>query len=228
MNHVTELIVEEVKIEGGAQIIVQKLYTPNKTLFNGLFFLGKLLRWMMECKSNDMTRGLKPRDVRAIWALWVAHKADFKSAQANSDAPEPVHNINRLITLPHPKEMMRYKNLKISRVAQEIHDYCHTCMGVDSSHANQIVTMADYQDIVEAQRIAEDVMTMFMGTGQRKEDGSYDTGMDLPAMSALGREVPDGDLDFMIYGEPSKIDPRAGLPDAPDTPPDTKPHTPLP
>lgn len=216
MNQITELVVEKIEIKGGTKIKVATYATPNKTLYNGLFYIGKALRWLMECKSNNMTRGIQPRDVRDLWKLWNAHKSDFELMQQHSDSPFPAHEFNRMITLPHPHEMMRYKNLKIQRIASELHDYAHVCMSVDSAEGTEIVEMSDYQDIQEAQRVCEEVMKMFIGTGESLGSGKWDTGMDLPALTALGEEVPSGDLDFLTYAEPSKTSPDSGLPDAPD------------
>lgn len=218
MDMITELVVEEVKIKGGTKIRTAAYKTPNKTLYNGLFFIGKGLRWMMECKSNNMTRGIQPSDVRKLWQLWEAHKADLKLAQKNSDAPTGLLEFNRVILLPHPSEMRRYKNLKIQRIASEWHDYSHASMSVDSADGTQIVTMADYEDIQASQEVCEDVMKLFIGDGQAVdgEAGKWNTGMELPSIAELGMEVPDGDLDELSFAEPSITAPESGLPDAPD------------
>lgn len=219
MNNITELVVEEVKIKGGSKIRVAAYKTPNKTLFNGMFFIGKLLRWLMECKSNNMTRGIQPSDIRKLWLLWDAHKLDFQTAQKNSDAPTGVLEFQRVILLPHPSEMRRYKNLKIQRVASELHDYAHACMSVDSADGVQIVDLADYKDITSAQKVCEEVMNLFVGTGKPIKDklGAWNTGIEIPALVELGQEIPDGDLDQLAFAEPSITAPASGLPDAPDT-----------
>lgn len=216
MDHITELIVEEVKIKGGTKIKVAPYKTPNKTLFNGLFFIGKGLRWLMECKSNNMTRTVQPTDVRHLWLLWEAHKQDFAIAQKNSDSPTGVIEMYRTVLLPHPAEMRRYKNLKIQRVATEWHDYAHACMSRDSASGVQIYSMVDYSEIVEAQKVVEEVMTLFIGSGKKLADGQWDIGIDLPPLAELGQEIPDGDLDSLSFAEPSLTDPESGLPDTPD------------
>lgn len=216
MNMVTELIVEEVKIKGGMKILTASYSTPNKVLFNGLFFLGKALRWLMECKSNNMTRAIQPRDIRNLWLLWNAHKQDFDLAQKSSDSPSPVLEFNHKILLPHPKEMRRYKNIKIQRVASEIHSYCHVCMSRDSADGTHIYEMVDYDDILEAQKVCEDVMLLFVGTGEQVKPGEWSTGLEMPALVELGQEIPSGDLDVLTFAEPSSDSPSSHLPDAPD------------
>lgn len=216
---VTELVVEEIKIKGGQKIRTAAYATPNKTLFNGLFWLGKGLRWLMECKSNNMTRAIQPRDVRALWKLWEAHKADFELAQKSSDAPTSILEFNHKILLPHPSEMRRYKNIKIARIAGEIHQYCHTCMSRDSASGTHIYNMVDYGEIVEAQVVCEGFMKLHIGTGLPIEgkEGEWDTGIEMPSLAELGQEIPSGDLDELSFAEPSIIAPESGLPDAPDT-----------
>lgn len=224
MDQITELIVTDVQIKGGTKIKVAAYETPNKALFNGMFIIGKVLRWLMETRSNNMTRAIQPADIRALWKLWNAHKLDLDLAQKNSDAPVSVIEMYRTILLPHPTEMRRYKNLKIQRIAMEIHDYAFACMSRDTASGTNIVDMTDYAEIVEAQKVVEQVMVLFVGTGDKKADGQWDTGIDLPAITELGKEIPDGDLDALSFGEPSKTDVQAGLPDAPDI--DDKPVKP--
>ena len=74
MNHVTELVVKEIKIKGGAKIVVGKYMTPNQVLFHGINYVGKLMRWLYEIDSNNTTAALKPRDIRKLWGVWDFHK----------------------------------------------------------------------------------------------------------------------------------------------------------
>lgn len=220
MNHITELVVEEVKIEGGQQIRTAAYRTPNNTLFNGLTWLSKGLLFMMECKSNNMSKSMQPRDVTDLWKLWNAHKADFALAQKFSNHPMPIIEFKHTILMPNPVEMRRYRNMKVQRVASQWFSYCHVCMSRDSSLGTYIVEMADYDEIVQAQEATEAVMTMFFGTGLpiEGEVGKWDTGIELPALSELGHIVPDNDMDALVFAEPSIGAPASGLPDAKDTP----------
>lgn len=218
MDMVTELVVKEVKIKGGARIAVAAYATPNKVLFDSMFWLGKLLRWLMECKSNNMTRAIQPRDIRQLWQLWEAHKVDLDMSQKFSDSPGPVHEFNFQVLLPHPDEMRRYKNLKIQRAANEIHAYIHTAMTRDSASGHAIYEMIDYEEIKELQTNVEEILKVFVGTGKPTgKPGEWDTGVPIPALVELGQEIPKGDLSMMSFAEPSSEAPSHHLPDAPDT-----------
>lgn len=209
---------EEVKIRGGKKIKCAAYKTPNRSLHAGLFYIGKGLRWLMECRSNNMTSGTQPRDIRKFWQLWNVHKEDFEKSQKYSDSPAPVMEFARVILLPHPSEMRRYKNMKIQRAASELHEYAHVCMSTDSSEGTDIVRIADYNDIKEAQAEVEEKLKWLLGTGQKKgKGGGYDTGVEMPALLELGTEVPDGDIDELSFVEPSFEAPVSGLPDAEDT-----------
>lgn len=218
MDMVTELVVEEIKIQGGQKIRTAAYKTPNKVLYSSMYFLGKALRWLLECKSNNMTRAVQPRDIRALWQLWNAHKADLALSQKFSDAPTSVLEFNHLILFPHPAEMQRYKNIKIQRVANEIHNYAHVCMTRDSADGTHIYHMADFQEILEAQVVCEELMKLHIGSGEPipGKPGEWDTGIPIPALTELGNEEPTGDLDIMMFAEPSKASPGSHLPDAPD------------
>jgi len=219
MDMVTELVVEAVKIKGGQKMYVAEYVTPNKMLYDGLTWLGKGLRWLMECKSNNMTRAVQPHDIRKLWKLWEAHKKDFDLGQKHSDSPTPVYEFRRSILLPHPKEMRRYKNIKIQRVASEIHFYCHVAMTRDSSDGTHIYDLSDYEEIQAAQLVCEEFMLLHVGTGQPIEGqpGKWSIGLDIPPLTEVGTEVPPADLDTLTFEEPSSTAPDSVLPDAPDT-----------
>lgn len=219
MDHITELIVEEVQIKGGRQIKTAAYKTPNRALFHSLFYIGKALRWLMEVRSNNMSAGMQPRDIRKFWQLWHVHKKDLEISQKFSDAPAPVLEFSRVILLPHPSEMRRYKNMKIQRVASELHEYAHVCMSIDSAEGTDIVRMADYADILEAQSEVEEKLLWLMGTGNKTKDGEWDTGIEMPALLELGTEIPDGDLDELSFAEASFSAAASGLPDAKDESP---------
>lgn len=218
-NHVTELVVKEVKIKGGNQILTAAYMTPNNVLFHGLNYLGKLMRWLYEIDTNNTTAALKPRDIRRMWDVWNFHKLDMELGHKNFDAPGTVMEMTRAVLLPHPEELRRYKNMKIQRVASAIHQHCHVCMSVDSADGHEIYQLSDYKDIVESQNITEEVFKFVVGTGQPDGNGGYDTGAALPALVELGREEPSGDLDLIRFNERSSGATDSGLPDAPDLPP---------
>lgn len=224
MDMVTELIVEEIKIQGGRKIRTAAYKTPNETLHDSMFIVGKLLRWLMKSKSNNMTRSIQPRDVRELWQMWEAHKKILDLAQKFSDSPSPVHEFNRVILLPHPSELQRFKNIKLQGVGNALHGYVHTCMTRDSADGTYIYEMIDYEEVLEAQRHCEQKMLLFVGTGQPLKDqpGHWDTGLPMPSLAELGTEIPSGDLDMLSFAEPSIDAPGSHLPDAPDLDPDTK------
>ena len=205
------------RIKGGRKIKCAAYKTPNRALFHALFYIGKSLRWMMEIRSNNMQAGIQPRDVRKFWQLWEVHKQDLAISQKYSDSPAPVMEFARVILLPHPSEMRRYKNMKIQRLASELHEYAHVCMSIDSAEGNDIVRMVDYDDIVEAQAEVEEKLKWLIGDGSKGGDGEWNTGVEMPALVELGTEIPDGDLDELSFAEPSFAAPESGLKDAPDT-----------
>lgn len=215
-NHVTELVVKEVKIKGGAKIMVAAYMTPNQVLFHGLNYIGKLMRWLYEIDSNNTTAALKPRDVRKLWGVWDFHKKDLDLGHKFRDRPGVILEITTAILLPHPDELRRYKNMKIQRVAHALHEYAHVCMSRDSADGHEIYNMADYDDIVEAQKVTEEFIKFAVGTGQPDGKGGFDTGEPLPPLVELGREIPSGDLDLVRFNERSKEAADSGLPDAPD------------
>lgn len=216
MNHVTELVVKEVAVKGGAKITVAKYMTPNNVLFHGLNYVGKLMRWLYEIDSNNTTAALKPRDIRKFWGVWNFHKKDLELGHKHFDGPGVIIEMTQAILLPHPEELRRYKNMKIQRVASALHQYAHVCMSRDSADGHEIYNMADYDDIVEAQNITEEMLKFVIGTGEKRSDGSFDTGNPLPPLVELGREEPSGDLDLVLFNERSSENTDSGLPDAPD------------
>lgn len=219
---ITELIVEEVKTKGSERIKVEQYPTTNQALQSTQSMIGKILRWLMVCQSNNMVRGVQARNVVEFWELWNAHKEDFKNSMKLGNSPAPTHEMYLYILLPSRSEMRRYKNIKVQRVAHALYYYAHVCMSRDSADGTQIWDMADYKDILDAQKAVEATVTLWIGNGQPLLDtdnvvipGQFNVGIKLPPMSELGQEVPTGDGNSLYFAEPSLTAPDTGIIDAP-------------
>lgn len=221
---ITELQIVQQQTIPGRKIVCVAYSTNNHNLHKMMKPVSHLLLWMLEADSNNSSRTIVPTDVLDVWACFSFMDAEIEICEEYSSQPTGARELTYKIVFPEALEMVRFKNMKWERVAQQIMHFARVAMGVDSGRVQGYVDMADFKLIKESLRVTKAIATRFIGDGKPIDGkkGEFNTGLKAPALAATGIIKPDNDLDVAVVGEPSADRPESMLPDVADTPAPTR------
>jgi hypothetical protein len=208
----TELNVIPHTTTAGLKIDVSEYHIRNFRLHQVVENLSRLMLFLLEMDSNNMSSSVIPQDVRRIWAQFNNIKLELDFAMQHNDYPRGAQEFAFIINFLDQKEIQRIMNVKVKRVASELFVTFQAIVWRDSASAQGFITQEDHDEIIQSLSIASDAMNLWIGEGKDTSDlGSY-----VPHFRELGVVIPAVDNDFAEVLEPSKDAPKMPVPDVAD------------
>ena len=118
------------------------------------------------------------------------------------DQPKALLEEEYEILLPTEDEMLRFPNQKLQIVASQLKNSILASMNVDSARHQMHLADDDYALIIRSDEASQAFLDTYIGTGMKRADGGFDTGIKIPALMELGQVEPDVDQDRASLKEP--------------------------
>jgi hypothetical protein len=214
---VTNLTLEQQVVLGGESIAVFKWTLANTHLQQPAEVLSRLQLALLECDSNNTTGVVIGTDSESIQAEWSRFKYEWNlGKQFRNLAPAAQEKVLSVLAITD-NEQLRTVNVKCRRVVVAVSTLIQKIVFCDSAKLQYGIGDSDIKKIEAHIAYVEKVLGDYMGDGTEK-DGSYNTGMAVPAFEFLGNVVPPINLHEAQVQEPSPAAPDVPMADAPDTP----------
>ncbi len=215
----TELNVVQQEITPGRKVDVVENNVRNFRLHRCARMLDRLMIYMLEMDSNNMSGNVIPSDAATIrsWLDEARREFEFCVAEENNDAPRAEYESSFILRLPHQKEVARITNYKVEACLTDVMNLTSIMLSVDSANSQSSIMPPDADKIRRAWDICDRAMDRWIGKGSSFQDLGE---VALPTMDILGQIRPSLNADYKEVIEPSKDRPKTRLPDAPDIPND--------
>lgn len=217
MAMITELDLVPQVVIGGEKIKVHKWTLNNVHLHQFLHTLSKAQIGLLETDANNASSFVNAEASQMLASAWAQAKFEWSLAKQWRGLEQANLAKTFAVLAITDNECLRIPNTKIQRVCYAIATIIDKGAYCDSAKMQYAISDANIRVIERQMAYLDAVIAAYMGTGLEKDDGSSDTGMDVPDYAFVGTVKPPLNLHQATVSEPSPAAPDVPAPDAPDT-----------